>query len=170
MASPIAILGAGPAGLTLAGLLHCANIKYTVFEKDESASWAFGRSGSGTLDLHTGTGLLALEQLGLMEQFNSLARHKVPFRIADAQGTIYLDLEGEDNNDKPEIDRRDLRTLLLDAVPMESVRWGSKVRGVQRTQDGAMAVHLADGNVESGFRLVVGADGHWSKARALVRR
>ncbi|MCJ1403051.1 hypothetical protein MMC11_006273 [Xylographa trunciseda] len=168
MASHIAILGAGPAGLTLAGLLHRANVKYTLFEKDDSASWTFDRNGSGTLDLHKGAGLLALEKLGLMDRFNTLARHKVPFRIADAQGTIYLDLEGEADNDKPEIDRRDLRTLLLDAIPTESVRWNSKVSRVKKIEDGSMAVHFADGRVESGFRLVIGADGHWSKARALI--
>lgn len=75
--------------------------------------------------------------------------------------------DGEDT-DRPEIDRRDLRVLLLNSVPEDKIRWGAKVGRVQRENDGLMSVRFADGNVESGFRLIVGADGAWSKARSLV--
>lgn len=75
MSPPIAILGAGPSGLTLARLLHLAGIDFTIFERDESAASAWGRGGSGTLDLHEGSGLLALQQAGLMEEFKKRARY-----------------------------------------------------------------------------------------------
>jgi 2-polyprenyl-6-methoxyphenol hydroxylase-like FAD-dependent oxidoreductase len=75
--------------------------------------------------------------------------------------------DGEDT-DRPEIDRRDLRVLLLDSVPKDKIRWGSKVENLQRQDDGMMSIRFADGTTESGFRLVVGADGAWSKARSLV--
>ena len=75
--------------------------------------------------------------------------------------------DGEDT-DRPEIDRRDLRVLLLDSVPKDKIRWGSKVENLQRQDDGMMSICFADGTTESGFRLVVGADGAWSKARSLV--
>lgn len=75
--------------------------------------------------------------------------------------------DGEDT-DRPEIDRRDLRLLLLDSVPKDKIRWAAKVERVQKEGDGTMSIHFTDGNTESGFRLVVGADGAWSKARSLV--
>jgi len=75
--------------------------------------------------------------------------------------------EGEDT-DRPEIDRRDLRALLLGSVPEHRIQWGTKVERVQKQEDGTMSIHFADGNSESGFRLVVGADGARSKARSLV--
>jgi glycine/D-amino acid oxidase-like deaminating enzyme len=75
MSPPIAILGAGPSGLTLARLLHLAGIDFTIFERDESAASAWGRGGSGTLDLHDGSGLLALQEAGLMEEFKKRARY-----------------------------------------------------------------------------------------------
>lgn len=75
--------------------------------------------------------------------------------------------DGEDT-DRPEIDRRDLRVLLLDSVPKNKIRWGCKVEYLQRQDDGMMSIRFADCTTESGFRLVVGADGAWSKARSLV--
>lgn len=75
--------------------------------------------------------------------------------------------DGEDT-DRPEIDRRDLRLLLLESVPKNKIRWGAKVERVQKESDGTMSIRFADGNIESEFRLVVGADGAWSKARSLV--
>jgi len=75
MAPPIAILGAGPSGLTLARLLHLNGIDYTIFERDASAASAWGRGGSGTLDLHEGSGLLALQEAGLLDEFKRKARY-----------------------------------------------------------------------------------------------
>lgn len=75
--------------------------------------------------------------------------------------------DGEET-DRPEIDRRDLRVLLLDSVPKDKIRWGAKVENLQKQDDGLMSIRFKDGTVESGFSLVVGADGAWSKARSLV--
>ena len=166
MTPPIAILGAGPSGLALARLLEVANIAYTIFERDESATWAIGRGG--TLDIHAGSGQLALQEAGLLDQFKSLARYEQTTTIADAKGTVHASFGESGDEDRPEIDRRDLRALLLSSVPANKVRWGLRVQHVQRDTDGSMSVHFADGNIESGFRLVVGADGAWSKARSLV--
>lgn len=74
MVPPIAILGAGPSGLALGRLLDLAGIDFTVFERDSSAASAWGRGGSGTLDLHEGSGLLALQKAGLFEEFKKKAR------------------------------------------------------------------------------------------------
>lgn len=74
MTPPIAILGAGPSGLTLGRLLHLAGIDFVIFERDVSPASAWGRGGSGTLDLHEGSGLLALQEAGLFEEFKKKAR------------------------------------------------------------------------------------------------
>lgn len=75
MTPPIAILGAGPSGLLLARLLHLASIDFVILERDASSASAWGRGGSGTLDLHEGTGQLALEEAGLLGDFKQKARY-----------------------------------------------------------------------------------------------
>jgi 2-polyprenyl-6-methoxyphenol hydroxylase-like FAD-dependent oxidoreductase len=75
MTPPIAILGAGPSGLMLGRLLHVAGIDFVIFERDTSAASAWGRGGSGTLDLHEGSGLDALQEAGLFEAFKEKARY-----------------------------------------------------------------------------------------------
>lgn len=165
---PIAILGAGPSGLTLGRLLHLAGIDFVIFERDASAASAWGRGGSGTLDLHEGTGWLALQEAGLFEEFKKKARYDVPLVVADMYGEVRLRHGDGEDTARPEIDRRDLRVLLLNSVPKDKIRWGSKVENLQRHGDGMMSIRFADGTTESGFRLVVGADGAWSKARSLV--
>jgi len=168
MAPPIAILGAGPSGLVLGRMLELANIAYVIFERDISGSEATSRAG--TLDIHTGSGQLALQEAGLLDQFKKLARRDAHTILADAQGKVYVRTgeSGDVNEDRPEIDRKDLRAMLLNSIPANKVRWGLKVQQVQRDADGSMSVCFADGSIESGFQLVVGADGAWSKARNLV--
>ena len=165
---PIAIIGAGPAGLTLARLLEVARISYKVFERDESAAWADEYSSSGTLDIRKNSGQIALKEASLLEEFQSIARYNVPMKMADHNGNIQLDMPGDGDTTKPEIDRKDLRRLLLGSVPAGNIQWGCKIDHVQRDEDGSMSIHRTDGRIESGFQLVVGADGAWSKVRKLV--
>lgn len=165
---PIAILGAGPAGLMLGRLLELAKIRYIIFER-EATPFARGYQG-GSLDIHIEDGQRALKEAGLFDDFKRLARHDACNVIADKDGKVFAKHEQEEEeNGRPEIDRKDLRQILLDSVPKERIRWDRKVAKVLRADDGTMRVHFENGLVESGFRLVVGADGAWSKARNLVR-
>ena len=168
MAPPIAILGAGPSGLALGRMLELANIDYIIFERDISDNEMTARAG--TLDIRTGSGQLALQEAGLLDQFKKLARRDAHTILADGQGNVYIRTGESDeiNEDRPEIDRKDLRALLLNSIPANKVCWGSRVQQVQRDTDKSMSVRFADGSIKSGFRLVVGADGAWSKARNLV--
>jgi 2-polyprenyl-6-methoxyphenol hydroxylase-like FAD-dependent oxidoreductase len=69
----IAIIGAGPAGCTLARLLihKGVNLDITIFEGEKALD---ARTQGGTLDLHTESGIAALRECGLHDEFVNLAR------------------------------------------------------------------------------------------------
>ncbi|KAI1743066.1 monooxygenase [Xylaria scruposa] len=172
--APIAIVGGGPCGLTFARLLELAGIDYVVFERDDSADPKSHHQG-GTLDIHPGTGQAALEAAGLKGEFEKLARYEADvFTVQDFKGDHRFGTgdAGVMEGNRPEIDRGQLRKLLLDSVPEHRMRWGKVLKTVERKGDGAGAagwvLRFADGSEESGFRLVVGADGAWSKVRPVI--
>ncbi|MFI6922491.1 FAD-dependent oxidoreductase [Nonomuraea spiralis] len=161
----IAVVGAGPAGLTFARVLHRHGHRVTVLERDPSPE---ARPPGGTLDLHENLGQLALDKAGLLAQFRELSRPEgQAMRILDTAGTVLRDWgPGPDEQAHPEIDRGQLRDLLLG--PLE-VRWGQGVREVTPgAGDGdGVSVGFADGRRET-FDLVVGADGAWSRVRTAL--
>ena len=166
MVADIAILGAGPSGLVLARILQVNNISYTVFERDPTPTYV---GQTGTLDIHDTSGQLALQEAGLLEQFEAIARYDAQrFSVVDHHGNEVCNYDNTDTKGRPEIDRKDLRALLLSSVPPERICWGHKVEKVLREQDGSVSIRFENGDVKSGFKLVVGADGTWSKARELV--
>lgn len=169
----IAIVGAGPAGLTLARLLQvCAAdedvaLAVTVFEKD--ASPTSRTLQGGTLDLHPPTGLAAIKACKLWDEFLKHARYEGEEMVfADKNGTELLHMrEGAQTdgpNVRPEIDRERLKTLLLESVESSRIQWGKHLRSV--TEDGILNF---DDNTSAGpFDLIVGAEGGWSKIRRMV--
>ncbi len=66
----IAIIGAGPVGLTMARLLQQKGVSVTVYERDINAQ---ARIWGGTLDLHKGSGQDALKAAGLLEDYFAAA-------------------------------------------------------------------------------------------------
>ncbi|EWZ81023.1 hypothetical protein FOWG_15021 [Fusarium oxysporum f. sp. lycopersici MN25] len=169
---PIAIIGGGPCGLTLARLLQTASINFVVFERDESPTSTL-RSQGGTLDIHKDSGQEALRRAGLHDQFKSLARYDATtMTLMDFQGKFRASFGGDDDGgDRPEIDRRQLRQLLLNSLPTDRIRWGKILDAVYQKENGGArdwTLKFRDGSTESGFRLIVGADGAWSKVRSLI--
>ncbi|KAK1772815.1 hypothetical protein QBC33DRAFT_443858 [Phialemonium atrogriseum] len=176
MSAPkIAIIGAGPAGCTLARLLHQAPVPVTVtvFEGEASPNY---RSQGGTLDLHTATGLAAIKEAGLWDRFLEHARYDGDrMQITDKDMKVYFQHAGspapEDNprgllGQRPEIDRADLRRILTESLPDGMIRWGRHLKHVEAAATGGgSTLVFADGTSASGFDLVVGADGAWSKVR-----
>ncbi|OPF81338.1 FAD-dependent oxidoreductase [Streptomyces antioxidans] len=164
----IAIVGAGPGGLTLARVLHVHGIPSTVYELDASAT---ARDQGGTLDLDEESGQRALSHAGLLEAFRPLSRPEggeLRLLGKDADVSLHL-LPPEDGggNGRPEIDRRALRDLLLGSLPEGTVHWGQKVRAVAPGPAGRPTLTLADGtSVETD--VLVGADGAWSRVRPLL--
>ena len=164
MAPTVAIIGGGPCGLTLARLLECKGIDYVVYERDESES--SNRAG-GSLDIHSETGQHALRDGGLLDEFKRFARYDdTTFTVADKLGKGVFQL-GQ-GRDAPEIDRSELRQILLDAIPKDKIKWGHALTSVTVSEDNRPVLQFANGAVLSGFKLVVGADGAWSKVRPMV--
>lgn len=116
------IVGAGPGGLALARVLHVNGIDATVYERESSRD---ARGQGGMLDIHSGQ--RALREAGLIDRFHTLARGAgQDMRLLEPDGTLLLQEDTPDDapSERPEIDRADLRDLLLDSLPEGTVRWG----------------------------------------------
>ncbi|TVY52848.1 Monooxygenase asqM, partial [Lachnellula cervina] len=172
----IAIIGAGPAGLTLARILQQNSIHCTVYEADSSRH---NRNQGGTLDLHPSDGQLALKEAGLLPLFHKHARPEgEASKIVKFDGSVLWDdntmdpwrpaAEGE--QERPEIDRVVLRDILIDSLAEGTLKWGKKVLGVAENEKtkGKFNISFADGSMEQDIDLLVGADGAWSKVRPLL--
>jgi 2-polyprenyl-6-methoxyphenol hydroxylase-like FAD-dependent oxidoreductase len=166
---PIAIIGAGLGGLTLARVLHINGIESAVYDLDASAD---ARGQGGMLDIHVESGQASLRAAGLYDDFRKLVhRGGQAMHILDRQGIVRL-VEDDDadegaEGDRPEVNRQDLRDLLLYSLPDGTVRWGAKATAVRPLGDGRHEVTLADGNSFT-TDLLIGADGAWSRVRPLV--
>jgi len=163
----IAIIGGGPGGLTLAGLLQQKGGHVKVYERDFNRDM---RVQGATLDLHEDSGLRALEEAGLMDEFKANFRPGADrLRIIDKNANIILDdsVTGQDEeSQRPEIDRGPLRKILLDSLQPDTVIWDShfvsmsKINGSWQLEFRNGTSFLAD--------IVIAADGANSKIRQLI--
>ncbi|GGS36740.1 hypothetical protein Snoj_16680 [Streptomyces nojiriensis] len=164
----IAIIGAGPGGLTCARILQRHGIPVTVYDLDASPA---ARSQGGTLDMHPGTGQYALRAADLLDEFLTLARPEgQQMRMVDADGRIVFDgipPEADTTEGNPEIDRGQLRDLLLDSLEPGTVQWAHKLTSAEPVGNGIHRLHFADGTATDAD-LVIGADGAWSRVRCLL--
>ncbi|MGW3094889.1 FAD-dependent oxidoreductase [Streptomyces sp. NPDC001102] len=162
---PIAIVGAGLGGLTLARVLHVHGIQATVFEADPSAR---SRTQGGQLDIHEADGQRALADAGLTDEFRVIIHEGAEAsRVLDQDGKVLFEAPDDGTGRRPEVLRGDLRRILLDSLPDQTVRWGHKATGVRPLGDGRHELTFTDGTtVTTG--LLVGADGAWSKVRPLL--
>ena len=161
----IAIVGAGLSGLTLARVLHVNGVPSAIFELDDSPS---ARRQGGQLDIHEDTGQEALRMAGLHEAFLRLVHTGAESsRVLDRNNVLLHESFDDGTGGRPEVDRGQLRKLLLDSLPDGTVRWGKKLVDVQPLDDGKHTLRFADGSTATCDLLVAG-DGAWSRIRALV--
>ncbi|WP_329042796.1 FAD-dependent monooxygenase [Streptomyces sp. NBC_00178] len=162
---PLAIIGAGLGGLTAARVLHANGIEAAVFDLEASAD---ARTQGGMLDIHEENGQKALRAAGLIEGFREIIHEGgEAMRVLGPDGTVHIDEGGEESRGRPEVDRGDLRELLLNSLPDGMIRWGRKVTGTRALGGARHEVTFADGSsVTTG--LLIGADGAWSKVRPLL--
>ncbi|GLW19536.1 monooxygenase [Streptomyces sp. NBRC 13847] len=162
----IAVIGAGPGGLTCARVLERHGIAVTVYERDASAD---ARDQGGTLDLHADSGQIALAEAGLLDEFFALSRPEGQAKRAlNRHGEVLADYTPPADEDAaPEIDRGPLRTLLADSLAPGTVRWGHALRSAAALPDGTHRLTFDNGTTADAD-LVIGADGAWSRVRPLV--
>lgn len=168
----IAIVGGGPGGLTLARLLQLNGATVKVYERDLDKH---ARVQGATLDLHTESGLKALEKAGLLDAFKENYRPGADrLCITDQNAHVVFD-EGKDTEAavtfghehfRPEIDRGPLRKILLDSLDPDTVIWDSQFKAMRQTGD-TWVLDFHNGSSATAD-LVIAADGANSKIRPLI--
>lgn len=167
----IAIIGAGPGGCMLARLLLMQNIPCTIFEGEPSIDY---RSQGGTLDLRARTGLAAIKRANLWDEFQEHARYDgESLLLTDKHLTTWMRRSPSRANtkqksqDAPEIDRSDLRRILIDSLPLDCIKWNMRLARVD-CKNTIPELHFVNGHIERNFDIIVGAEGAWSKVRSLL--
>lgn len=176
MKGPIAIIGAGPCGLTLARLLYRKNINFIVYERELSPG---ALVASGSLDIRKETGQRAIREAGLYNAFAQHARwedDRVTFfdksgnALHRRVGEKEMAEDGTVSGGEPEIDRKALRDILLESIPQDKIVWGRRLTSVSFSDSTKKSpiLNFANSDPVGGFPLIVGTDGAWSKVRPAV--
>ena len=178
----IAVVGAGPCGLTTAlALRHHGFTDVAVYDKYPTVRPALGAA------FNLNGGAAVLEKLGLLSTFRRLnnpmrvvrTRRAVPDRtqlicvdvpdLIRSDPTSRASLVAEDGEPVcGTVMRADLLRALADALPEDTLRLGREVTGARALDgpDGGASLVFADGSTSDRFDLVVGADGIKSAVRA----
>lgn len=160
----IAIIGAGPVGLTLAALLQQKGIDVTVYERDSHVQ---ARIWGGTLDLHKGSGQDALHKAQLLEKYFAMAK-PMGRTITDNQGKLLFQKNAvpEDQFENPEINRNDLRNILLNSLTDTTVVWNKRCTALKEYNN-KWLLCFNDKTTQTAD-VVIGANGGMSTVRKYV--
>jgi 2-polyprenyl-6-methoxyphenol hydroxylase-like FAD-dependent oxidoreductase len=162
----IAIVGGGPGGLTCARVLQRHGVAVTVYDRDADEH---ARNQGGSLDLHEDDGQVALRAAGLLDEFFAMARFDGQEMRQFATSGVVLDhhVPAADETSAPEIDRGQLRQMLLDSLEPGTVQWGRVVESVGGPDAGPRILTFRDGSTVEAD-LVIGADGGHSRVRRAI--
>lgn len=160
----VAIIGGGPVGLIMAKLLQQNDIDVTVYERDKDQET---RIFGGTLDLHKTSGQEAMKKAGLLQTYYDLAL-PMGVNIADENGNILSikNVKPENRLDNPEINRNDLRTILVNSLQNNTVIWDRKLVTIE-PNNGKWILTFEHKPTETA-NLVIIANGGMSKVRKYV--
>ncbi|MFC4479177.1 FAD-dependent oxidoreductase [Flavobacterium chungangensis] len=178
----VAIVGGGMGGLVLARLLQLQNIKVQVYERDLNSTV---RVQGSPLDLHEDSGLIAMEKANLLDEFYKKIRlNASKARIVNQNFELKFDehadqksisqINSENNHDslqdiskpRPEIDRSELRAVLLHSLLPETMVWDSQFLSMEKENNGWRLFFKNGKTVYAD--LVIGADGANSKIRSYL--
>ena len=157
----IVIVGGGPGGLTLARLLQQAGADVNVYERDAHEN---ARPKGATLDLHEESGLRALHEAGLTDQFYINYRPGADkMHLMDRYANSIIEETEANDRSRPEIDRGPLQKILLDSLKPGTVIWNSHFISMSQ-QNGVWKLDFKNGE-EVFADIVIAADGANSKIR-----
>lgn len=165
----IAIVGGGPAGLTMGVLLQKHHIPFTIFELRSKPTKEELAEPSGMLDLHEGSGLQVIKECGLYDEFIPLTGECTEdMIITERNGKVLYKVPGDRTS--PEISRNNLSNLLLSLIPSENVKWGHRLLSATKTNPSNPSETELDfgAHGKHTFDLVIGADGAYSRVRNLL--
>jgi len=160
----VAIIGAGPVGLTMARLLQQEGTDVAVYERDKDAQT---RIWGGTLDLHKSSGQEVMKKAGLLDSYYHLAL-PMGINFADENGKVMFTkkITPENRYDNPEINRNVLRTMLLGSLKNDTVVWDRKFTALE-ARNGKWLLQFED-KPDAIADVVIIANGGMSKARNYV--
>jgi 2-polyprenyl-6-methoxyphenol hydroxylase-like FAD-dependent oxidoreductase len=164
---PIAILGGGLGGLITARVLHVNGIQSAVFDLEADRN---ARVQGGMLDIHDYNGQKAIHAADLWNEFDAIIhRGGESMRILDHTGAVLREEHDQGQMERPEVDRGQLRDMLIDSLPEGTIHWGHKAVAIRDVEGapGRREVEFATGETIT-TDLLIGADGAWSKVRPLL--
>lgn len=88
-------------------------------------------------------------------------------RVVDPDCTVVFEKVGDPASARPEVDRGELREMLIGSLPKATIRWGCKAIALSPLDKGQHTIAFRDGT-NTTVDLLVGADGAWSKVRPLL--
>ncbi|GAA3742697.1 NAD(P)/FAD-dependent oxidoreductase [Flavobacterium ginsengisoli] len=178
----VAIVGGGMGGLLLARLLQLQNINVKVYERDLNSKV---RVQGSPLDLHDDSGLIAMEKGGLLDEFyKNIRPNASKARIVNQNLELKFDEHSitktsneeitnpsknslqDISKPRPEIDRSELRAILLHSLRTETMVWDSQFLSMEKENNG-WRLFFKNG-INTYADLVIGADGANSKIRPYV--
>ena len=150
--------------MTTARILQINGADVTVYERDIDAQ---ARTSGGTLDIHSDSGQYAIQKAGLMEEFKKYAR-PTGEKMADIDGNITSDEMPDEANafSRPEIDRNDLRKIMLENLQENTVVWDSQLINIEKVENQYILEFKNGTTTTADFAIV--ANGGRSNARKFV--
>ncbi|QUQ64774.1 bifunctional 3-(3-hydroxy-phenyl)propionate/3-hydroxycinnamic acid hydroxylase [Kutzneria sp. CA-103260] len=164
----VAVVGAGPVGLTLAALLGQAGRSVVVLERYPGL---YGLPRAASFD---GEILRLLAGLGLVEELWPTLHVQTAYQWSDAAGEILVNMESRLVGDSGWPDMVMFHQPVLEqalharcaSLPMVEVRLGAAVTGLEQTEEGVRLATAEGGTVRA--RYVVACDGGNSFVRAAL--